>query len=104
MTPGRWALLAGLLFALYFALQGGEYGVFDLRKLRREVVEESTTVVQLQRVVDSLSRVATAIEKDPRMQERVARERFGMLKKGEFLYRLVPTPEPHESEVVSGKR
>ena len=34
-----------------------------------------------------------AIEKDPRMQERVARERFGMLKKGEFLYRLVPTAE-----------
>jgi cell division protein FtsB len=25
------------------------------------------------------------------MQERVARERFGMLKPGEFLYRLVPT-------------
>jgi hypothetical protein len=28
------------------------------------------------------------------MQERVARERFGMLKKGEFLYRLVPTGKP----------
>ena len=27
------------------------------------------------------------------MQERVARERFGMLKPGEFLYRLVPTAE-----------
>jgi hypothetical protein len=41
-------------------------------------------------MVDSLSRVATAIEHNPRMQERVAREKFGMLKKGEFLYRLVP--------------
>jgi cell division protein FtsB len=91
VTPGRWAIVAGLLFALYFAFQGGEYGTLDLRQLRQDVREESTTVVRLQHLVDSLERVATAIEKDPRMQERVARERFGMLKKGEFLYRLVPT-------------
>jgi cell division protein FtsB len=79
------------LFALYFAFQGGEYGTLDLRQLRQDVVEESTHVVRLQHLVDSLEGVATAIERDPRMQERVARERFGMLKKGEFLYRLVPT-------------
>ena len=91
MTPGRWAIVAGLLFALYFALQGGEYGTLDLRQLRRDVVEESTNVVRLKEVVDSLEKLALAIERDPRMQERVARERFGMLKKGEFLYRLVPT-------------
>jgi hypothetical protein len=40
--------------------------------------------------VDSLERVATAIERDPRTQERVARERFGMIRQGERLYRLVP--------------
>ncbi len=99
MTPGRWAIVVGLLFALYFAFQGGEYGTLDLRQLRHDVVEESTHVVRLQRLVDSLERLATAIEKDPRMQERVARERFGMLKKREFLYRLVPT-----SKEVSGER
>ena len=96
MTWRHWASVAGLLSAIYFALQGGEYGVLDLRKLRQDVVEESTNVVRLHHVVDSLSGVATAIERDPRMQERVARERFGMLKKGEFLYRLVPTTEKRE--------
>ena len=99
MTPGRWAIVAGLLFALYFAFQGGEYGTLDLRQLRQDVAEESTNVVRLQHLVDSLERLATAIERDPKMQERVARERFGMLKKGEFLYRLVPTTtEPKERE------
>jgi cell division protein FtsB len=92
-------MIAGLVFALYFALQGGEYGTLDLRQLRHEEVEESTSVARLQHLVDSLGRVATAMERDPRMQERVARERFGMLREGEFLYRLVPTDEP-----VSGKR
>jgi cell division protein FtsB len=91
VTPGRWAAIAGLAFALYFALQGGEYGTLDLLQLRREETEERANVERLHRMVDSLARVAWAIEHSPRMQERVAREKFGMLKKGEFLYRLVPS-------------
>jgi cell division protein FtsB len=98
MSLGRWAVIAGLVFAFYFALQGGEYGSFDLSHLRRAESEESTSVARLRRQVDSLDRLARAIERDPRMQERVARERFGMLRKGEFLYRLVPTERG-----VSGK-
>ena len=107
MTPSRWAAIVGLAFALYFALQGGEYGTLDLLQLRREEAEERAKVVRLQRLVDSLARAATAIELDPRAQERVARERFGMIRKGEFLYRLVPTGKSasgeRESENVSGE-
>jgi cell division protein FtsB len=98
VTPGRWAAIVGLAFALYFALQGGEYGTLDLLQLRREEAEQRATVERLHRVVDSLSRVATAIEHNPRMQERVAREKFGMLKKGEFLYRLVPEEKSGSGE------
>jgi cell division protein FtsB len=96
---GRWAVVLGLLLALYFALQAGEYSTLDLLQLRREEAQEQATVEQLTRLVDSLERSAVAIERDPRTQERVARERFGMLRKGEFLYRLVPTENS-----VSGKR
>jgi len=96
---GRWAVVLGLLLALYFALQAGEYSTLDLLQLRREEAQEQATVQQLTRLVDSLERAAVAIECDPRTQERVARERFGMLRKGEFLYRLVPTENS-----VSGKR
>jgi cell division protein FtsB len=91
VSLGRWAVVLGLLFALYFALQGGEYGTLDLLQLRREEASERATVERLTQLVDSLEHAAAAIERDPRTQERVARERFGMLKKGEFLYRLVPT-------------
>jgi cell division protein FtsB len=96
VTLGRWAVIVGLAFALYFALQGGEYGTLDLLQLRREEAEETASVVRLERLVDSLTRAATAIERDPRVQERVARERFGMIRKGEFLYRLVPTGREFE--------
>ena len=98
MTPARWAALVGLLFALYFAFQGGEYGTLDLLQLRREEAEERAAVERLRRLVDSLSRVATAIERNPRVQERVAREKFGMLREGEFLYRLVPAEKSVNGE------
>ena len=98
MTPARWAAVAGLIFALYFALQGGEYGTLDLLQLRREEAEERANLQRLHRMVDSLSRAATAIEQNPRTQERVAREKFGMLKKGEFLYRLVPSEKSVSGE------
>jgi cell division protein FtsB len=102
VSLGRWAVIAGLAFALYFALQGGEYGTLDLLQLRRDEAGERAKVERLKQLVDSLGKIANAIERDPRMQERVARERFGMLKKGEFLYRLVPTKA--EVESVNGKQ
>ena len=89
MTAGRWAALVVLLLAVLFALQGGEYSTLNLLKLERQTAAERAEVGRLQREVDSLARAANAIEHDPRVQERVARESFGMIRKGEFLYKLV---------------
>jgi cell division protein FtsB len=83
-------MLGALVFALYFAIQGGEYGTLDLLKLRREVAAEQGKVVLLKHALDSLGREAMAIEHDPRVQEHVAREQFGMIRRGELLYKLVP--------------
>ena len=90
MTPARWAAVAALAFALYFAIQGGEYGTTHLLELRREVGQEEALVKSLEVAVDSLAKAAKAIRQDPRTQERVAREAFGMIRKGEHLFRIVP--------------
>jgi cell division protein FtsB len=90
VTPLRWAALGAVAFALYFAVEGGEYGTSDLLELRREVAREEAEVKRLNRVVDSLTRAAHAVERDPRTQERVARESFGMIRRGEFMFRIVP--------------
>jgi len=90
VTPARWAGLAALAFVLYFAVQGGEYGTLDLIQLRDEERLERAKVLELRAMVDSLTREAAAVERDPRVQERVAREQFGMIRRGEFLYRIVP--------------
>lgn len=90
MTRARWAALAALAFLLYFGIQGGEYATTDLLALRRQEASERAQVQRLRMVVDSLAKEAVAIEHDLRTQERVARERFGMIRRGELLYRLVP--------------
>ena len=90
MTPAWWAAVAALAFALYFAIQGGEYGTTHLLELRADVQREQVEVVRQKVVVDSLERAAEAIRTDPRVQERVAREAFGMIRRGEQLFRIVP--------------
>ena len=90
MTPARWAAVAAVAFALYFAIQGGEYGTTHLLQLRREVRQEEALMAGLKVIVDSLQKAAKAIQQDPRTQERVAREAFGMIRKGEYLFRIVP--------------
>jgi cell division protein FtsB len=86
--------LAIVLLALLFAVQGGEYSTWNWLELRRAETREAAMVEELEGVVDSLQAAARAIERDPKVQERVARESFGMIKDGEFLFRVVPPSEP----------
>lgn len=80
--------------AAIFALQGGEYSLWNWWELRRTEARETAVVAELKEAVDSLEKAAVAIETDPRVQERVARESFGMIKNGEFLFRILPPSEP----------
>ncbi len=104
MTPARWAAVAALAFAVYFAIQGGEYGTTHLLELRREVRQEESLVARLEVVVDSLEKAARAIREDPRTQERVAREAFGMIREGEHLFRIVPGDTARRLEDGSARR
>ena len=94
MTRVRWLGLGVAAAALLFAVEGGEYSTWDYFHLRREAKTEADSVKVIGRVVDSLRAEANAIEHDPRVQERVARERLGMIGKGEFVYRRPPDTEP----------
>lgn len=78
-------VLAG---AALFAAVGGEYGTFDWLELRRQERREAELIAGLKSEVDSLERLARRLESDPRLAERLARENFGMIRRGEFLYRL----------------
>jgi len=77
-----------LLAALLYALVGGEYGTWDWLELRKQERAERQAIDSLTLEVDSLKAFSKRLQTDRRLQERLARENFGMIRKGEFLYRL----------------
>jgi len=90
VTRPRLAGIAGAVVLAGLAFQAGEYGTVDWLKLRRQLIQERRAVRDLEVELDSLARLARALETDPAAQERAAREQFGMIRRGEILYRLVP--------------
>ncbi len=88
MTKRRLVMLV-LILAAFFALQGGEHSTWSWWRLRQAEQSERARIAELERIVDSLELVARALETDPAAQERLAREQYGMIRDGEFLYRLV---------------
>jgi len=84
------AALGVVALAVVFALFGGEYGIFDWLELRREARAEQGRIDRLTVEVDSLTRYLNQLKTDRRLLEQLARENFGMIREGEFLYRLEP--------------
>jgi cell division protein FtsB len=96
LRPRGRHLLAGavLAVALYYAGWGGEYSAWDLLRLRRDRHDAEASLARTRHDVDSLKAEAKRLQDDPATIERVARERFGMVRAGETLYRFVPVDSP----------
>ena len=85
----RILVAAGVLGALAFAIEGGEYGTRDLINQKRRRARLQSAIDSAQHVVDSLRRYKRRLETDPVLQERIAREEFGMVRGSkEILYRI----------------
>ena len=88
-------LAAGVLGALAFAIEGGEYGTRDLLRQRARKARLAVEIDSAQRIVDSLRRYKHRLETDAALQERIAREEFGMVRGSkELLYRLAEPARP----------
>ena len=90
MTLPRVLKILFVLAVLYFAIEGGEYGTSDLLTQESRERTARRQVDSLQALVDSLTARKKAVQTDPLVQERIAREEFGMVKGDrELLYRFV---------------
>ncbi|MFQ5537425.1 MAG: septum formation initiator family protein [Gemmatimonadota bacterium] len=94
-------LPALLLAAGYYALFGGEYSYLELRRTRAREARERAQVTELRRQIDSLRAWADSLEVDSATLERIARERFGMIREGEVLYRFTE-PRGRETSDSTG--
>ena len=71
------------------AIYAGEHARTEVRfgRYRIDVVDSPAAELELE--VDSLKKEALAVETDPLVQERLARELYGMLRPGEFVYNIL---------------
>ena len=83
--------LAAGASVLYFTVEGGEYGTSDLLRVRRQMAATRAAIDSLERLTDSLRVRTKRLQGDVALQERIAREEFGMVKGDrELLYRFIP--------------
>lgn len=84
----RAVIALAVLGVIVFAVQGGEWGTVDLIRQTSRLARVRREVDSLNRDVDSLKKYKQLLQTDPVMQEKVAREEFGMVKGNkEILYR-----------------
>ena len=82
-------LRLAIVFAVYFAVQGGEYSTYDLFRQKDREERLARAVDSLQRDIDSLKALKRNLDSDPATQERIAREDFGMVRDKEILFRFL---------------
>ena len=64
----------------WFAVEAGEYGTSDMLALRTRIRTTRIAIDSLRRVSDSLTLQKHDVMTNPAVQERIAREEFGMVK------------------------
>ncbi len=88
MNVARTLGAVGLVGGVVFGAMGGEYSTIDWFKLDRQIKQEERLAGRLGVAIDSLQRHIRRLESDSAMVEQEAREKFGMLRDGETLYRV----------------
>lgn len=79
-------LVAG---AAYFALFGGEYSLLELQRLESDLAQEQVRLEEARAEITRLQARVDSLENDSATIERIARERYGLIRPGERLYRFV---------------
>jgi len=99
-------LLALVAAVVVYALQGGEYGTSDLLRQRARRQAMLAEIDTLQRQVDSLGVLKKRLDTDAVLQERIAREEFGMVRGDkELLYRFAePRTKAESTTAAKGRR
>ena len=90
MNKKRWASLLVLLGSAIYAWFGGTFSTPEYLEMQRSEVVTRDSLIALKKEVDSLSIFRDSLASNPAVQERYARETWGMLRPGEMSFKIVP--------------
>jgi cell division protein FtsB len=83
-----------VLFLLLFVVAAvwGDHGLMDMLRLRTQQRDQEQTASALQQRNHQLRERIERLRTDDGYLEQLARERLGLVKKGEVIYRVIPPP------------
>lgn len=91
-----------LVLAAYFAVAEGEYSILDVRRAEAELTAKQGELPLIEMEIDSLESRIEALRSDDEALERFARERYGFVRDGEYLYRLPESESADEGKQPKG--
>jgi cell division protein FtsB len=94
MNRGRVLAVVGVVGGLVFGVAGGEYATWDWWQLRTELNRERAAVDSLRTEIDSLQAEMRLLRSSAAEVERIARERYGMIRPGEIMFQVEIPDEP----------
>jgi cell division protein FtsB len=89
---GRAALCAAALVAFVAAAVYGDHGLMHLLRMHREQRRLEQRIFALEQRNEQLHQRIQRLQADDHYIEQLARERLGLVKPGEIIYRVAPTP------------
>jgi len=87
------ACALGLVLFVIAAIYG-DHGLVHLRRLRAEQQDLEHAAFQLQQRNEALRQRIHRLQSDDAYVEKLARERLGLVKNGEVVYRVAASPAP----------
>lgn len=100
MKPKFWLAGSVLLLAGFYAWHQGTFSSSDYRELERREAEITRKLSLLGEQVDSLRALRDSLESSAVVQERYAREQWGVIRNGELSFRIrIRTPPGDSSRV-----
>ena len=88
-APVRRFLLFALLAGVVYAFILGDGGIIRIAMLRHERATLDRRISELEQNADQLEAAITRLESDPFYIEKTGRERYGYIKPGDRVYRIV---------------
>jgi len=102
VSPGlARALLIGVLVLIGLVFVAGDVGLWKLWVAQRQMKSLGAKISELESKNALLSAEIARLKSDPFTIEKVAREKYGYLKPGETVYRIVTLPEKSEKGTIA---
>ena len=87
-NTGRWFLII-IAFLVIWYLFIGNQSILQLYRVHLKVKTQQKELIQLHEKVDSLSHQVESLLHDTLYMEKIAREKLGMAKKNETVYKFI---------------